>query len=88
MEEFYEEVSKIMSANKSYYQIVTEDFNAKVGDHQHGDGAASEQHGYGERGTRLVQFATSENLKNPNTWFKKGQSMKWTRRSPNGLVKI
>ena len=40
VEEFYEEVSKIMSENKSYYKIVIGDFNAKVGGHQQGDGAA------------------------------------------------
>ena len=40
VEEFYEEVSKIMSESKSYYKIVIEDFNAKAGGHQRGDGAA------------------------------------------------
>ena len=90
VEEFYEEVSKIMSENKSYYKIVIGDFNAKVGGHQQGDGAVVGQYGYGERnerGTRLVQFATSENLTISNTCFKKRKSRKWTWRSPNGLVK-
>ena len=91
VEEFYEEVSKIMSENKSYYKIVIGDFNAKVGGHQQGDGAVVGQYGYGERnerGTRLVQFATSENLTISNTCFKKRKSRKWTWRSPNGLVKM
>ena len=64
VEEFYEAFSKIMSENKSYYKTVIGDCNAKVGGHQQGDGAAVGQYGYGERnerGTRLVQFATSEN---------------------------
>ena len=90
VEEFYAEVSKIMSENKSYYKIVLGDFNAKVGSHQQGDGAAVGQYGYGERnerGTRLVQFATSERLTISNTCFKKRQSRKWTWKSPNGLVK-
>ena len=38
VEEFYEEVSKIMSENKSYYKIMIGDFNAKLGGHQQGDG--------------------------------------------------
>ena len=64
-EEVEEEVSKIMSENKSYYKIVIRDFSAKVDGHQQDDGAVVGQYRYGkrnERGTRLVQFATSENL--------------------------
>ena len=90
VEEFYETVSKVMNENKSYYKIVIGDFNEKVGGHPQGDGAAVGQYGYGEvneRGTRLVQFATSENLTIPNTCFKKRKSKKWTWRGPNGLVK-
>ena len=81
VEEFYEEVSKIMSENRSYYQIVMGDFNAKAGGHQEGDGAAVGQYGYGvrnERGTRFVHFAKSENLTISNTCFKKKRSRKWT----------
>ena len=63
---FYEVISKILSENKSYYKMVTGDFNAKVGGHQQGDGAAVRQYGYGEETregrTRLVPFAKSENL--------------------------
>ena len=39
------------------------------------------------RGTRLLQFATSENSTISNTYFKKRKSRKWTWRSPNRLVK-
>ena len=87
----YEEFSKITCENKSYYKMVIGDFNAKVGGHQKGDGAAVGQYGYGERnerGTRLVQFATSANLTISNTCLKKRKSRKWTWRSPNGLAKI
>ena len=73
VEEFYKEVSKIMSESKSYNKIVIGDFNAKVSGHQQGDGAVVGQHGHGERnerGTRLVHFATSENLTS-NTCLKK-----------------
>ena len=91
VEEFHKEVSKIMGRNKSCYKIVRGDFNAKVGGHQQGNGAVVGQYGYGERNerrTRLVQFATSENLTISNTCFKKRKSRKSTWRSPNGLVKI
>ena len=79
-----------MNENKRYYKIVIADFNAKVGGHQQGDGEVVGQCGYGEkneRGTRLVQFATSENLIS-NTCIKKRKSRKWTCRSHNGPVKI
>ena len=65
------------------------DFNAKVGGHQQGDGAAVGQYGNGERnkrGSRLVQFATSEYSTISNTCFKKRTSRKRMWRSPNGLV--
>ena len=67
----------------------TGDFNAKVSGHQRGDGLVG-QNGYGERnkrGTRLVHFATSENLKISKTCFKNRKSGKWVWRSSNGLVK-
>ena len=90
VEEFYEEVSKIVSENKSYYKIVIGDFNVKVGGHQQGDGAVVGQYGYGERnegGTRLVQVATSENLTISKSCFKQRKIRKWTWSSPNGPVK-
>ena len=75
VENFYEKVSKILRENKSYYKIVIEDFNAKVGAYQQGDGAVVGHYGYGERnerGTRLVQFATSENVDvNESKWTSK-----------------
>ena len=55
VEVFYEEVSKIMNENKSYYKIVIGDFNAKVGGHQQGDGAVVGQYGHGERNERERQ---------------------------------
>ena len=83
---FTKKLVKIMSENKSYHKIVIGDLNVKVGGHQQGDGAAVGQYGYGERkerGTIVVQFATSENLTISNTCFKKRKSRKWTWTSPN-----
>ena len=65
VEAFYEEVSKMMSENKTCDKVVIGNFNAKGGGHQQGDGATVGQYGYGERSERvtgLVQFATFENL--------------------------
>ena len=89
VEELYEEVAKIMEKNKSHYRIIMGDFNAKVGQQLQGDGGAVGAFGLGERnerGTRLVQFATSKNLRIENTFFKKSKNRKWTWKSPNGAV--
>ena len=62
VDEFYEEVSKIMSENKSFYKTVLGDFNAKVGGHQQGDGAVVGQYGYRERNCNIWKLI---NLKHP-----------------------
>ena len=66
VEDLYEEITRTMERDKSHFKIIMGDFNAKVGQHQHSDGAAVGKYGLGdrnERGTRLVQFAISKNLK-------------------------
>ena len=55
VEEFYEEVSKIVRENRSYYKIMIGDFSAKVGGYQQGDGAAVGQYRYGERNQSIKQ---------------------------------
>ncbi|MEE4247402.1 MAG: reverse transcriptase domain-containing protein [Kangiellaceae bacterium] len=90
IEELYDEIEKEMRKNKSHYKIIMGDFNAKVGAHHQSDGTRVGNFGLGvrnERGTRLVQFATAQNLRIDNTHFKKKKSRKWTWRSPNGETK-
>jgi hypothetical protein len=90
VEEFYEDITSVLENNKSFYKIIMGDFNAKVGKHQQGDEKTTGEHGLGERnerGERLVQFATSKNLKITNTFFEKKPQRKWTWRSPNGETK-
>ena len=90
VEELYKEIARIMEKNKSHYKIIIGDFNAKVGQQQQGNGGTVGLFGFGERnerGTRLVQFATSKNLRIENTFFKKNKNKKCTWKSPNGLVK-
>ena len=90
VEELYEEIARSMEKNKSHFKIIMGDFNAKVGQQHKSDGTIVGQFGLGERnerGTRLVQFAASKNLKIANTHYKKRKSRKWTWRSPNGETK-
>ena len=81
VEELYEEIARSMEKNKSHFKIIMGDFNAKVGQQHKSDGTIVGQFGLGERnerGTRLVQFATSKNLKIASTHYKKRKSRKWT----------
>jgi exonuclease III len=90
VEELYEEIARTMEKDPSHFKIIMGDFNAKVGPHQHSDGPTVGKFGLGdrnERGTRLVQFATSKNLRIANTFYKKRKKKKWTWRSPNGTTK-
>ncbi len=86
VEELYEEIARTMEKDKSHFKIIMGDFNAKVGPHQQSDGIAVGKHGLGdrnERGTRLVQFAISKNLKIANTFYKKRKNKKRSWQSPN-----
>ena len=73
VEEMYAEVTRSMDKSKSHFKIVMGEFSAKVGQHRQNDGTRVGQYGLGERnerGTRLVQFAKSKNLKNANNFCK------------------
>ena len=80
-EEMHEEVTRSMEKNKSHFKIIMGDFNAKIGQHRQSDGATVGKYGLGdrnERGTRLMQFVKSLNLKIPSTFYKKRKIRKWT----------
>ena len=66
--------------------VLMGDLNAKDGRREDGENSVG-LHGYNDRnqrGTRLVEFAESNNLKILNSFFKKRDKKKWTWESPNG----
>jgi len=83
---FYEQVAQCLSNKKNHYNVVIGDFNAKVGKKLTVQEKYIEIHGLGtrnERGQKLLDFATAQNTKIANTFFKKQKTRKWTWRSPN-----
>lgn len=79
VEELCEEIARSMEKKKSHFKFIMGNFNAKVGQHHKSNGTTVGQFGIGERdirGTRLIQFTTSKNLKIANTHFKKWKSRK------------
>ncbi|KAI5737947.1 hypothetical protein M8J77_001036 [Diaphorina citri] len=86
VEEFYEELSEINNKENHHLKIIMGDFNARIGEKQHGESAIG-NFGYGrrdERGSRLVDFAEKEGLQIINSFFKKKVHRKYTWTSPSG----
>ena len=91
VEEFYEELEAIIKTiPKKDLIIVQGDFNAKVGPdaYAHWAGTAG-KFGCGEtndRGTRLLEFATSQRLTLANTLYPHKMSRRTTWHAPNGKI--
>lgn len=86
IDEFYEEITKLMKESKDYYSIVMGDFNAKVGKKEDIRETCMGNCGIGQRndrGDRLIEFAELHRLRITNTFFKKKEHRKWTWKSPN-----
>ena len=60
------------------------DFNAKVGQSDTPESSAIGPHGLGERGDRLVDFATANEMVITNTLFKQHRRRLYTWTSPDG----
>ena len=59
------------------------DFNAKIGINEDNFGLGKRN----ARGERLIEFASYENMKIADTFFKKKNKRRWTWRSPNDRSK-
>jgi len=89
VETFYNELELAKSYCKSQdILIVQGDFNAKVGNQSEEKTAGP--YGLGERnerGEKLIEWATVNNMMITNTWFKQHPRRQWTWKSPGGEVK-
>ncbi|GFO10588.1 endonuclease-reverse transcriptase [Plakobranchus ocellatus] len=76
---FHEELGNALDDDKSKYNIMMGDFNAKMG-----------PFGTGEKnvtGERLINFAEEGNLTITNRLFKKQEKRMWTWESPDGTTR-
>jgi len=83
LEQFYEDLYSEFNNNKAHFNIIMGDFNAKIG---RGEEECLGPFSYGnrnDRGDDLINFATANNFKIMNTFFKKKINRRWTWRSPN-----
>ena len=92
IEDFYENLQEMIQDIPSQeILIIMGDFNAKVGKDWETWKGALGKFGYGEeneRGERLLNFCTSNNLRVMNSAFhQKKDSRKWTWESPDGKTK-
>ncbi len=89
VEVMYEDISRAIHTNKTYFNVVMGDFNAKLG--TRGDNELRVgQFGYGQRnhrGQRLAEFLEKEDLFAMNSFFQKPSHRKWTWMSPDGSTK-
>ncbi|CAG4966429.1 unnamed protein product [Colias eurytheme] len=89
IDDFYATVNRAMDlAHRDF--IVMGDLNAKIGIPKKEEHLIMKGHGYGirnERGQRLIDFASENQLSILNTFFKKKPKHKWTWRSPDGAYK-
>ena len=83
LDNFYDDLYTTLNNNKTHYNIIMGDFNAKIGQ---GNEDCVGKFGYGERNERgddLINFAVAHNFKIMNTFFQKNKNKRWTWRSPN-----
>ncbi|XP_050561583.1 uncharacterized protein LOC126912619 [Spodoptera frugiperda] len=91
IEEFYDLLNRACDEHRGTWMMVIGDFNAKIGSALPSDNYnILGPHGIGhrnDRGTRLIQFASSQNLNINNTFFYKKPHRRWTWFSPDGHTK-
>ncbi|KAK6765401.1 hypothetical protein RB195_025358 [Necator americanus] len=86
LEAFYEELEEVVRNEKSFYEFVVGDFNAKLGK------ATEEEYRFGsfglgdrnENGNRLAGLLSAARLFHGNSLFMKKDHRRWTWESPNG----
>lgn len=89
VEQFYDQITSLLSMTKrGEVTIVLGDWNAKVGKEQHehvvGKFGLGEKN---ERGERLIQFCTEQNMFITNTFFQLPARRLYTWESPSGMAR-
>ena len=90
VETFYEDVEKATVENRTHYQFIVADFNAKLGKREEesetsiGNFSFDQRH---ERGDTLLNFLQQHNLFASNSFFSGKIQRKWTWASADGITK-
>lgn len=87
---FYEDISEVLAENRTDHSLVIGYFNCKIGKQTNKDEKGVGQHGLGirnQRGKMMTDFLEQEMLYNTNTFYKKQNTRKWARISPDGWTK-
>lgn len=90
IEQLYEDITSAKNMEKTYYTIITGDFNAKIGKRHPQDTEYVGNFGLGtrnERGETLTNYLNTEKLFCLNTFFKKQNQRRWTWKSADGRTK-
>jgi hypothetical protein len=89
IEAFYNDIEEALTkTDKKDILILTEDWNAKIGNVNTDWKSVMGKYGYGdknERGERLLEFVTVHDLYICNTRFQQKSNRKWTWTSPDGI---
>ena len=90
VETFYEDIEKALDENRSYFQYIVGDFNAKIGKREEESETSIGKFSYdqrNERGDTLLNFLQQHNLFAMNSFFTGKAQRKWTWASPDGVTK-
>ena len=90
VETFYEDVEKAMVENRTHYQFIVGDFNAKLGKREEESETSIGNFSFdqrNERGDTLLNFLQQHNLFASNSFFSGKIQRKWTWASADGITK-
>ena len=90
VEAFYEDVRKAIGENRSHYQYVVGDFNAKLGKREEESEVSIGNFSFdqrNERGDTLLNFLQQHDLFTMNSFFSGKIQRKWTWASADGTIK-
>ena len=90
VETFYEDVEKAMVENRTHYQFIVGDFNAKLGKREEESETSIGNFSFdqrNERGDTLLNFLQQYNLFASNSFFSGKIQRKWTWASADGITK-
>jgi len=90
VETFYEDITTAIDENRSHYQYLVGDFNAKLGKREEESEISIGKFSYdqrNERGETLLNFLQQHNLFAMNSFFTGKKQRKWTWASADGTTK-